>query len=46
MPRLDGGFGRRVKLAITDWLPFTGNETAWIVLIVGGVFLISFLMGR
>ena len=46
MPRLDEGFGRRVKLAINDWLPFNGNETAWIVLMVGGAFLVSFLMGR
>ncbi len=46
MPRLDEGFGSRVKLAINNWLPFSGNETAWIVLLVGGAFLVTFLMGR
>ena len=46
MPRLDEGFGRRVKLAINGWLHFNGNETAWVVVIVGGIFLVTFLMGR
>ena len=46
MPRLDEGFGSRVKLAINDWLPFSGTETAWIVLLVGGAVLVTFLMGR
>ena len=46
MLRLDEGLGRRVQLALNDWLPFNSNETVWIALIVGGAFLISFLMGR
>ncbi len=46
MPRLNEGFGRRVQLALNEWLPFNSNETAWIVLVVGGAFLVSFLMGR
>jgi hypothetical protein len=46
MSRLNKGFRSRVKLALDEWLPFNGNETAWIVMIVGGALLVSFLMGR
>jgi hypothetical protein len=46
MSRLSEGFGRRVRLALNEWLPFNGNETAWVVLAVGAVLLVTFLLGR